>query len=225
MMNPKNNVDHDRRLEGHQGRRLHRSVRRGRPHEARLRAVPAAAVERQRQRADLARAHARRSTTTTRAASTRRPTTRRRSAAARTSSCRGNAAARCASRRIPTTSSASRRSREVDLQDHPRRNTLATQVADARARPRLEPAGRRSTTGCRAMPGRHRRSRRSIYIFDHIDFNLRRPMFPDVRVRRALTYAHRPRRRCSKRCGTAGRAAATRSSTRRCSPTRTTRAS
>jgi peptide/nickel transport system substrate-binding protein len=28
-----------------------------------------------------------------------------------------------------------------------------------------------------------------IYTFDHIDFNLRRPMFADVRVRRALTYA------------------------------------
>jgi peptide/nickel transport system substrate-binding protein len=28
-----------------------------------------------------------------------------------------------------------------------------------------------------------------VYIFDHIDFNLRRPMFADVRVRRALTYA------------------------------------
>lgn len=27
-----------------------------------------------------------------------------------------------------------------------------------------------------------------VYIFDHIDFNLRRPMFQDVRVRRALTY-------------------------------------
>lgn len=28
-----------------------------------------------------------------------------------------------------------------------------------------------------------------VYVFDHIDFNLRRPMFQDVRVRRALTYA------------------------------------
>ncbi len=28
-----------------------------------------------------------------------------------------------------------------------------------------------------------------IYTFDHIDFNLRRPIFADVRVRRALTYA------------------------------------
>ncbi|HYW52412.1 MAG TPA: peptide ABC transporter substrate-binding protein [Dongiaceae bacterium] len=28
-----------------------------------------------------------------------------------------------------------------------------------------------------------------IYTFDHIDFNLRRPLFQDVRVRRALTYA------------------------------------
>lgn len=28
-----------------------------------------------------------------------------------------------------------------------------------------------------------------VYIFDHLDFNLGRPMFQDVRVRRALTYA------------------------------------
>ena len=28
-----------------------------------------------------------------------------------------------------------------------------------------------------------------VYIFDHIDFNLKRPLFADVRVRRALTYA------------------------------------
>ncbi len=28
-----------------------------------------------------------------------------------------------------------------------------------------------------------------VYIFDHVDFNLTRPMFADVRVRRALTYA------------------------------------
>ena len=28
-----------------------------------------------------------------------------------------------------------------------------------------------------------------VYIFDHIDFNLDRPLFADVRVRRALTYA------------------------------------
>ena len=28
-----------------------------------------------------------------------------------------------------------------------------------------------------------------IYTFDHLDFNLKRPMFQDVRVRRALTYA------------------------------------
>jgi peptide/nickel transport system substrate-binding protein len=28
-----------------------------------------------------------------------------------------------------------------------------------------------------------------VYIFDHIDFNLTRPLFGDVRVRRALTYA------------------------------------
>ncbi len=28
-----------------------------------------------------------------------------------------------------------------------------------------------------------------IYTFDHLDFNLRRPLFADVRVRRALTYA------------------------------------
>jgi peptide/nickel transport system substrate-binding protein len=28
-----------------------------------------------------------------------------------------------------------------------------------------------------------------IYTYDHIDFNLRRPLFADVRVRRALTYA------------------------------------
>ncbi len=28
-----------------------------------------------------------------------------------------------------------------------------------------------------------------VYIFDHIDFNLRRPLLADVRVRRALTYA------------------------------------
>jgi peptide/nickel transport system substrate-binding protein len=28
-----------------------------------------------------------------------------------------------------------------------------------------------------------------VYVFDHLDFNLTRPMFQDVRVRRALTYA------------------------------------
>jgi len=28
-----------------------------------------------------------------------------------------------------------------------------------------------------------------VYVYDHIDFNLARPMFADVRVRRALTYA------------------------------------
>jgi len=28
-----------------------------------------------------------------------------------------------------------------------------------------------------------------VYIFDHLDFNLTRPLFGDVRVRRALTYA------------------------------------
>lgn len=28
-----------------------------------------------------------------------------------------------------------------------------------------------------------------VYLYDHIDFNLRRPLFQDVRVRRALTYA------------------------------------
>ena len=28
-----------------------------------------------------------------------------------------------------------------------------------------------------------------VYIFDHLDFNLERPLFKDVRVRRALTYA------------------------------------
>ncbi|GAC1659294.1 MAG: peptide-binding protein [Candidatus Elarobacter sp.] len=28
-----------------------------------------------------------------------------------------------------------------------------------------------------------------VYTFDHVDFNLRRPIFQDVRVRRALTYA------------------------------------
>jgi peptide/nickel transport system substrate-binding protein len=28
-----------------------------------------------------------------------------------------------------------------------------------------------------------------VYVFDHLDFNLKRPLFADVRVRRALTYA------------------------------------
>jgi len=28
-----------------------------------------------------------------------------------------------------------------------------------------------------------------VYIYDHVDFNLKRPLFQDVRVRRALTYA------------------------------------
>lgn len=69
----------------------------------------------------------------------------------------------------------------------PDQNTLATQLQTHE----LDFAWNLSPTSyerVKSIPG-DTTATPVIYTFDHIDFNLRRPLFQDVRVRRALTYA------------------------------------
>jgi peptide/nickel transport system substrate-binding protein len=66
-------------------------------------------------------------------------------------------------------------------------NTLATQVQThevdvAWNLPPTQYARVKATPGVTAITP-------VVYVFDHLDFNLTRPLFQDVRVRRALTYA------------------------------------
>ncbi|MDB5040714.1 MAG: ABC-type transporter, periplasmic subunit [Candidatus Eremiobacteraeota bacterium] len=66
-------------------------------------------------------------------------------------------------------------------------NTLATQVATheiavAWNLPTSQYARVKDVAGVKAIAP-------VVYIFDHFDFNLTRPLFADIRVRRALTYA------------------------------------
>ena len=77
---------------------------------------------------------------------------------------------------------------EVDLQDDPRRRTRWPRRC---RRTRSTSAGTcppRSTGASRTSPG-EKVITPVVYIYDHVDFNLKRPLFQDVRVRRALTYA------------------------------------
>jgi peptide/nickel transport system substrate-binding protein len=77
--------------------------------------------------------------------------------------------------------------REIIYKIIPDGNTLATQVQTHELNVAWNlPAGQYDRI--KAVPGTTVIAP-VVYIFDHIDFNLRRPMFADVRVRRALTYA------------------------------------
>ena len=77
--------------------------------------------------------------------------------------------------------------REVVFRIIPDQNTLATQLATNE----IDFAYNMTPTSydrVKNLPG-HTTITPVVYIYDHIDFNLRRPLFQDVRVRRALTYA------------------------------------
>jgi peptide/nickel transport system substrate-binding protein len=81
---------------------------------------------------------------------------------------------------------------EVDVYSEPDENTLETQVQthaiDMLVRgtalnwPRYEALAAAPNSGLTAIL-------RDSYIYDHIDFNLKNPIFQDVNVRRALAYA------------------------------------
>ncbi len=112
-------------------------------------------------------------------------------------SCRGNGAARFRLEAFPDYFLGKPKIAEMVYRITPDGNTLATQVEThetdiAWNLPPTQYSRVKAAPGVTAITP-------VVYIFDHVDFNLDRPLFGDVRVRRALTYAI-DRRRCSRRC-------------------------